>query len=70
MLERKGNHFNIFKLIKRSQNRFIKGRSCLTYVLELYEAVSDWVDEGGAVDVVYLHFQTAFDKVHDYFGGC
>ncbi len=40
-----------------------KGRSCLTNLLEFYEAVSDWVDEGKAVDIVYLDFKKAFDKV-------
>ncbi len=30
---------------------------------EFYEAVSDWVDEGKAVNIVYLDFKKAFDKV-------
>ena len=31
--------------------------------MEFFEAVSDWVDEGKAVDIVYLDFKKAFDKV-------
>ena len=31
--------------------------------MEFDEAVSDWVDEGKAVDIVYLDFKKAFDKV-------
>ncbi len=40
-----------------------KGRSCRTNLLEFYEAVSDWVDEGKAADIVYLNLKKAFDKV-------
>ena len=57
------NHLNKYKLIKGSQHGFIKGSSCLTNLFEFYEAVSDWVDEGKAVVIVYLNFNKAFDKV-------
>ena len=57
------NHLNKYKLIKGSQQGFTKGSSCLTNLFEFYEAVSDWVDEGKAVDIVYLDFKKAFDKV-------
>ena len=57
------NYLNKYKLIKGSQQGFTKGSSCLTNHLEFYEAVSDWVDEGKAVDIVYLDFKKAFDKV-------
>ena len=57
------NHLNRYKLIKGSQHRFTKGSSCLTNLLEFYEAVSDWVDEGKAVDMAYLDFKKAFDEV-------
>ena len=57
------NHLNKYKLIKASQNGFTKGSSCLTNLLEFYEAVSDWVDEGKAVDIVYRDFKKRFDNV-------
>ena len=57
------NHLNKYKLIKGSQHGFTKGSSCRTNLLEFYEAVSDWVDEGKAVDIVSLDFKKAFDKV-------
>jgi len=41
------------KVIRSSQHGFTKGKSCLT----------GWVDEGRAVDVVYLDFSKAFDTV-------
>ena len=57
------NHLNKYKLIKGIQHGFTKGSSCLTNILEFYEAVCEWVDEGKAVDIVYLDFKKAFDKV-------
>ena len=61
--ERIGKYLNDYKLIKGKQHRFTKGRSCLTNALMFYEAVHDWVDEGSAVDVGYVDFQKAFNKV-------
>ena len=49
--DRMRNHLNKYKLIKGSQHGFTKGSSCLTNLLEFYEAVSDWTNEGNAVDV-------------------
>ena len=57
------NHFNKYKLIKSSQHGFTKGSSCRTNLLEFYETVSDWVDEGKAVDIVHLDFKKSFDEV-------
>ncbi|KAK4830948.1 hypothetical protein QYF61_014407 [Mycteria americana] len=49
--------------IKPSQHGFRKGRSCLTNLISFYDKVTHLVDEGKAVDVVYLDFSTAFDTV-------
>ena len=57
------NHLNKYKLIKGSQHGFTKGSCCLSNLLEFCEAVSDCVDERKAVDIVYLDFKKAFDKV-------
>ena len=43
-------------LINTSQHGFLKARSCLTNPTK-------WVDDGLPVDVVYLDFHKAFDKV-------
>ncbi|KAK4808517.1 hypothetical protein QYF61_005834 [Mycteria americana] len=48
--------------IKPSQHGFRKGRSCLTNLIS-YNKVTCLVDEGKAVDVVYLDFRKAFDTV-------
>ena len=51
------------KLINPSQHGFLKARSCLTNLLCFFEEITKWVDEGSLVDVIYLDFQKAFDKV-------
>ena len=51
------------KLINHSQHGFLKARSCLTNLLCFFEEITKWVDEGSPVDVIYLDFQKAFDKV-------
>ncbi|KAK4810509.1 hypothetical protein QYF61_004289 [Mycteria americana] len=48
--------------IKPSQHGFRKGRSCLTNLI-FYDKVTRLVDEGKAVDVVYLDFSKAFEAV-------
>jgi len=49
--------------IRPSQYGFVKGRSCLTNLISFYDQVTCLVDEGKAVDVVYLDFSKAFDTV-------
>ena len=51
------------KLINTSQHGFLKARSCLTNMLCFLEDVTKWVDEGSPVDIIYLDFKKAFDKV-------
>ena len=51
------------KLINPSQHGFLKAKSCLTNLLCFLEEITKWVDDGSPVDVIYLDFQEAFDKV-------
>ena len=51
------------KLINPSQHGFLKAKSCLTNMLCFFEEITKWVDDGSRVDVIYLGFQKAFDKV-------
>ena len=50
-------------LINNTQHGFMKGRSCTTNLLEFMERVTKEVDSGKCMDIVYLDFAKAFDKV-------
>lgn len=50
-------------LIKSSQHGFMRKRSCLTNLLEFFERVTKELDAGNDMDIVYLDFAKAFDKV-------
>ena len=52
-----------YKIILKSQHGFTKNRSCLTNLLEFLNYVTDKVDRGKPVDILYLDFSKAFDKV-------
>ena len=52
-----------YKLITHSQHGFLKSKSCLPNLLCFLEEITKWVDDGSPVDVIYLDFQKAFDKV-------
>ena len=57
------SHLERNDLLLGSQHGFRAGRSCLTNLLEFYHAMFGAYDQSGSVDVVYLDFQKAFDKV-------
>ena len=57
------DHLYSTKLIRDTQHGFTKGRSCLTILLNFLEEVTKYVDEDNPVDVLYLDFSKAFDKV-------
>ncbi|GAB0182032.1 mitochondrial enolase superfamily member 1 [Grus japonensis] len=56
-------HVQENQTIRPSQHGFMKGRSCLTNLISFYDKVTRLVDEGKAVDVVYLDFSKDFDTV-------
>jgi hypothetical protein len=57
------DHVGKQELIKETQHGFVKRRLCLTNLLEFLEFVTDYVHQGYPIDVIYLDFQKAFDKV-------
>ena len=57
------SHLDRNDLLLGSQHGFRAGRSCLTNLLEFYHAIFGAYDRSGSVDVVFLDFQKAFDKV-------
>ena len=50
-------------LIKNSQHGFRNKKSCLTNLLVFMEKVAEILNSREPVDVIYLDFQKAFDKV-------
>ncbi|KAK4810895.1 hypothetical protein QYF61_013303 [Mycteria americana] len=61
-------HLKNNAIIRHSQHRFTKGKSCLTVLVSagielIFFLVTHLVDEGKAVDVVFLDFSKAFDTV-------
>jgi len=56
-------HLESNELIVNSQHGFRKGRSCLTNLLEFLDKVTGCIDTGDSVDIIFLDFAKAFDKV-------
>eukprot|EP00061_Rhincodon_typus_P007232 g28737.t1 len=50
-------------LIRDSQHGYVRGKSCLTNLIELFEEVTKKFDEGRAVDLNYMDFSKVFDMV-------
>ena len=57
------NHLDANEILKTSQHGFRSGRSCLTNLLSFLEYVTEQLDAGEDVDIIYLDFSKAFDKV-------
>ncbi len=45
-------HLGIYGLINESQHEFVKGKLCLTNLIEFFDEVTERVHEGSAVDDV------------------
>ncbi|CAM5166113.1 unnamed protein product [Eretmochelys imbricata] len=56
-------HLEGRKVIRNSQHGFTKGKSCLSNLIAFYDEMTGSVDEGKAVDVLFLDFSKAFDTV-------
>ena len=56
-------HLKNNNLLRSTQHGFLTGKSCTTNLLHFLEILTKAVDEGHSVDVVFLDFSKAFDKV-------
>ena len=57
------DHMTSNNLFSNTQHGFISGRSCITQLLEYIEDLTEAIDNSEDVDVIYLDFCKAFDKV-------
>jgi hypothetical protein len=57
------SHMTELNLYSPCQHGFRKSRSCVTQLLEVMEILTDFLDEGDSVDLIYLDFKKAFDSV-------
>ena len=57
------DHLHDNDVIRSTQHGFMSKRSCLTNLLEYLEDLTKLIDEGNCLDIVYLDFAKAFDKV-------
>ena len=49
--------------LSECQHGFMKGRSCITQLLETLDMWTETLDKGGVIDAIYLDFAKAFDSV-------
>ena len=56
-------HLTKFNLILNSQHGFRRGRSCVTNLLAFLDKVTSYNDDRESVDIIFLDFAKAFDKV-------
>ena len=57
------DHLTTNQLIKDSQHGFMSKKSCTSNMLEFFETLTAETDEGNPLDIIYLDFAKAFDKV-------
>ena len=51
------------KLIYSSQHGFTKSKSCLANQSEFFYRIFEYYNEGDSLDIIFLNFTKAFDKV-------
>ena len=56
-------HFDKHKFFNESQHGFRSGRSCLSQLLAHFDKITKLLECGKSVDVIYVDFAKAFDKV-------
>ena len=57
------NYFDKYDMFNVNQHGFRASRSCLSQLLAHFDKVTSLLEEGKLVDVIYLDFAKAFDKV-------
>ena len=57
------DHMEPNNIFANEQHGLRAGRACTTQLLEFMEEVTEAIDRGEEIDVIYLDFTKAFDKV-------
>ena len=57
------DHMTENDLYSECQHGFRKKRSCVTQLIEVYDKLTELIDDGNSIDVVYLDFKKAFDSI-------
>lgn len=57
------DYMELHGLFNPSQHGFRLGRSCLSQLIAHYDRILELLENGGNVDVIYIDFAKAFDKV-------
>eukprot|EP00061_Rhincodon_typus_P010018 g33963.t1 len=52
-----------YGFISDRQHGFVRGKSCLTNLIEFSEEVTNMIDEGRVLDVIYMDFSKIIDKI-------
>lgn len=61
--EKLTDHLLRHNLLNGSQHGFMKNRSCQTNLLEFMDKILQLIDDGKPVDIFYLDFAKAFDRI-------
>ena len=56
-------HMSRNNIFSPFQHGFISGKSCNTQLLEFLDEITEALDQGEDVDIIYLDFNKAFDKL-------
>ena len=51
------------KLMSSDKNEFLPNRNCITNLIERLDIITDSLDKGLSVDLIYKESSKAFDKV-------
>ena len=57
------DHMEQNNLFSPYQHGFIPGKSCITQLLEILEEITDALDQGYDIDIIYVDYTKAFDKI-------
>ena len=57
------DHMTDNNLYSECQHGFRKKRSCVTQLLEVHEKLTDMIDDGKSIDIIYVDFKKAFDSI-------